>query len=261
MMFDSHAHVASKQFNEDREETVVRARDVGVEGWIEIGADIEGSKKAVELAKQEKNVFASTGVHPDHVNELNEEAWNTLSNLVKEPEVVAIGEIGFDYFRGGNYESQLPAVNQFLEMAIKNTLPVIWHVRSSENIDAHEDLISLLKDLPQNERPGGVSHTFSGTVKQAKTYVELGINIGVSGIVTFKNSGHLVEVVKTIPLDKLLIETDCPYLAPEPYRGKRNEPSYVKYVAEKIAEIKNIDVNEVKEVTLKNTQKLFQLDA
>ena len=258
VMFDSHAHVAFEQFNEDRQEVIKRARDGGVDGWIEVGADILSSKEAVQLAKEEKNVFASVGVHPEHVDELQEEDWGLLNKLMQESEVVAVGEVGFDYFRGGKYSDQLPAVNRFIEMSVEKELPVIWHIRNGVENDAHEDLISLLRDLSDNKRPSGVAHTFSGTVKQAEAYVELGLYIGISGIVTFKNAGQLLDVVKTISIERLLIETDCPYLAPEPYRGQRNEPSYVKYVAEKIALIKDIHISDVKRITSENTQKLFQ---
>ena len=257
VMFDSHAHVGFDQFNEDRREVIERALKAGVRGWIEVGADLKSSKEAITLAEANDNVFASVGVHPDHVAELTEDSWEMLGSLVKEPRVVAVGEVGFDYFRDGKYAEQLPAVNRFAAMAVDNELPVIWHVRSGENRDAHEDLIGLLSNLPDNERLGGVAHTFSGTVKQAKIYVELGLYIGISGIVTFKNAGQLADAVKAVPIEKLLIETDCPFLAPTPYRGQRNEPAYVKYVAEKIAEIKGVDISEVERVTLENTHKLF----
>jgi len=256
-MFDSHAHVAFKQFDGDRGQVVERSRAAGVAGWIEIGSNVGSSKRAIALAKEIEGVQAAVGVHPDDVSGLDEAGWQELEELTQDEKVVAIGEIGFDYYRGGSYEEQLGTIERFVALAGKYDKPIVWHVRSSEERDAHEDLLAYLQGLDEGRRPKGVSHTFSGTVEQAKQYVDLGLYIGISGIVTFKNAGELVEVVKAIPLDRLLVETDCPYLAPEPHRGQRNEPAYVKYMAEKVAELKGVDVSEVERVTDRNVEELF----
>lgn len=258
-MIDSHAHLASKQFNEDREQTIVRAEQAGVTGWIEIGTSITGSENALNLAKSQSNVYSSVGIHPDEINKLKPKEWDVIDSLIQERKVVAIGEIGFDYYRGGTYEKQLPIVNKFIHKAQTNKLPIIWHLRSNDQRDANEDLLTLLKQLPKNQRPKGVAHTFSGTTDQAGQYLKLGMYIGISGIVTFKNAGQLIDVVKATPLKNMLIETDCPYLAPKPHRGQRNEPAYVKLIAQKIAEIKNISIDQVVKVTEKNTEQLFQI--
>jgi len=256
-MFDSHAHVAFEQFDKDRDEVIQRAVKDGLVGWIEIGSSVERSQRAIDLAQATEGVRAAVGVHPDDIGSLDEEGWQVLDKLAQHNEVVAIGEVGFDYYRGGSYEEQVGPVRGFIDLANKYRKPVVWHVRSSEEKDAHDDLIKFLRSLSDDERPKGVSHTFSGTVEQAKAYLELGLHIGISGIVTFKNAGALPDVVKAVPLDKLLIETDCPYLAPEPHRGQRNEPAYVKYVAARVAEIKGISAEGVERQTDGNVKQLF----
>lgn len=261
-MVDSHAHVAFSQFNEDREEVIRRAQEAGVEGWIEVGTDIESSKKAIELARsrsgQLSRIWATVGVHPSEAEGLSKLDWEKLRQLVKEEEVVAVGEVGLDLYRGGSLPKQLEALKRFIKMAKSNDLPVVFHVRSSDRVDAHDEVINLLSSFSDSQRPRGVMHSFSGTWQQAEKYLDLDMYVAFNGVVTFKNAGEgLLEVVRRAPLNRILIETDCPFLAPEPHRGGRNEPAYVRLVAEKVAELKGAAVGEVGRVTGENARRLF----
>jgi TatD DNase family protein len=259
-MIDSHAHVAFKHFDSDRNEVIERAKEAGVRGWIEVGTDIEQSQKAIELARKHENVWATVGVHPTDVEDISVAEWSKLESLAQEDKVVAIGEVGIDLYRGGSLKKQIEFLKRIIKLANNSNLPMIWHVRSSEEVDAHEEVLMLLASYKEGERPKGVMHSYSGTWEQAEKYLELGMYISFTGVVTFKNAGITAEVARRAPLDRILIETDCPFLAPEPYRGKRNELAYVKLVAEKIAELKKISVEEVMKVTLRNTKKLFVID-
>ena len=256
-MFDSHAHVAFNKFDSDREAVIERALVAGVTGWIEIGADMDSTRKAVALAEKYDRAFATVGVHPDDIKELNEDTWKELEVLAKHDKAVAIGEVGFDYFTGGKHAEQEPVLRRFIAMAVSLDKSVVFHMRSGGGRDANEDLLSLLNCLSDRQRSRGVLHTYSGTVAQAEDFLKLGLYFGISGIVTFKNSGELPEVVRLVPLDRILVETDCPFLAPEPFRGKRNELAYVKYVVERVAEIKGLSFSEVEKVTEENARRLF----
>lgn len=273
-MFDSHAHVAFSQFDDDRDNVIQRAWDAGLTGWIEVGTDLEQSKKAIELAEQYDNIWATVGVHPSDIPKIfpltkgeQKGVWKKIEGLIQHPKVRAVGEVGLDYYRGGTKEEQMPVLKQFIAFAQKRDLPVIFHVRDpvkprrgrDHGASANEDMIKLLKSYSDTDRPRGVMHTFSGTREQAQRYIELGMYLGFSGVVTFKNTGELIEVTKEIPSDRILIETDCPFLAPEPHRGERNEPAHVKYVAQKIAELRGVTEGEVRSVTEKNTRELFRL--
>lgn len=259
-MIDSHAHVAFKQFNEDRDEVMARAKEAGVFGWIEVGTDVEQSRKAMELAEKHENAWATVGVHPSDIDELNETVWQELDGMAGQEKVIAIGEVGFDLYRGGDLDKQKTALQKFIELAGKHDLPIVFHMRSSDEVDVNQELIEYLESLPEADRPRGVMHTFSGNMEQAKRYLDLGLYLGFSGVVTFKNVGELTDIVKEVSLDRILIETDCPFLAPDPYRGQRNEPAYVKLVAEKIAGLKNVGVEEVDKVTTENTKQLFGIN-
>lgn len=259
-MIDSHAHVAFDGFDTDRDAVVSRLTPAGVNGWVEIGTDIEQSQKAVDLAQRYAHCWASVGVHPSDIALLNNETWAQLEQLVQQPKVVAIGEIGFDFYRGGSLEEQTKVLTRFAELAYQNKLPMIFHVRDAAGTwNAHEAMIAFLKALPEEKKPKGVIHTFSGTQEHAEEYLKLGFYLSFSGVVTFPNAGAIAEVARTMPLDRLLIETDCPFLTPFPHRGKRNEPSYVVFVAQKIAELRHILLEEVDKVTESNTKKLFRL--
>lgn len=256
-MIDSHAHVTFSHFDSDRDEVVRRAWEAGVQGWIEVGTDIEQSQKAIDFAKKHKNVWATVGVHPTDAENLNEAEWSQLENLLQEDKVVAVGEVGIDLYRGGSLKKQLVSLKKFIALAVDNNLPVVFHVRSSEKVDAHDKVLKLLALYSEDERPKGAMHSYSGTWEQAEKYLELGMYLSFTGVVTFKNAGVTAEVVGRASLDRILIETDCPFLAPEPYRGKRNEPAYVRLVAEKIAKLKGVSVESVQSAIVRNTGQVF----
>lgn len=262
-MFDSHAHVATESFDNDRADVIARARAAGLSGWLEVGTDLPQSRKAIELAEKEPGVGATIGVHPNDILTLEEdkEAWDDIEYLSKNPAVKAIGEVGFDFHRTTEFDfgDQRDWLLRFIDLAYERKLPVVFHVRSSNTIDAHDRLIQLLYSLPKEKRPRGVIHTFSGTTSQAWEYIELGLYISFSGVVTYKNAPEIANAAKMIPLDKILIETDCPYLAPHPYRGKKNEPAYVALVAEKIAQLQGKPMKDVVEQTDANAKQLFNI--
>lgn len=258
-MYDSHAHVTDQAFDTDREQVLARAHAAGVIGWVEIGTDLATSRQAIAVAQQLKSVYATVGVHPNDVHLLTDENWQEIERLLTQDKVVAVGEVGLDYSRTPLVELQKNALLRFIALAQPYHLPIVLHVRSGNDRDAHQDLLDLFTSLQLDERPRGVIHTFSGTREQAQQYLDLGLYLSISGVVTFKNAGAMLDVAKTIPLDRLLIETDCPYLTPEPHRGQRNEPAYVRYVAQKIAAVRGVSVDEIGQITEKNTRELFGL--
>ncbi len=256
-MIDSHAHVLLNQFDDDRDDVISRALVSGVTGWLEVGVDVESSKQVVAFAREHDGVYATVGVHPHDVAGMSEESWSALEELASDDVVKAIGEVGFDLHHGDNFEEQKTALIRFMSLAQKHDLPLVFHMRDGDDSDVHSELIDLLSSYSENERPRGVLHMFSGTVEQARQYIDLGMYISVSGVVTFKNAGVVVDVTRAVSLNRLLVETDCPFLAPEPHRGKRNEPAYVAFVADKVAELKGVSSEEVEKVTEKNTRELF----
>lgn len=248
-MIDSHAHILAEQFDQDRSEVIRRTKDAGVL-WIEVGTTLEDSRKAIEY------LHASVGVHPNDLDHLSEEGWEELARLADHPHVCAIGEVGLDFSREGKLGEQEAALRRFILLAKEKNLPGIFHVRSGNGIDAHQELIRILKEAPIS----GVIHTFSGTRAQAEEYISLGMTISFSGVVTFKNAGELPGIARAIPLDRILVETDCPYLTPDPYRGQRNEMIYVRYVIQKIADIRGVSFEEIERATEENTKRLFGLE-
>ncbi len=258
MIFDSHCHPQFPQYDKDRDEMIKRALNEGV-FMICVGTDLETSKKAIELAGKYEHVklpdgsnvaggiWATVGLHP---NDNLEEKFDsrTYEELLNCDKVVGFGEIGLDYYRTEKIEDQELQKQRFkeqLDLAKKINKPLIIHCRN-----AHEDMLEI---LDSNLR--GVVHSFTGTLNEAKKYLDLGFYLGFNGIITFTDQYD--EIIKYAPLDKILLETDAPYLTPIPFRGKRNEPLYVKYVAEKIAELKGVGYDEATEKTFTNTQKLF----
>ena len=220
-------------------------------GIINCGTDIDTSLFTISLANKYDFVYAAVGYHPEAVN--NDTAFDEeqMLNFIKEDRVVAIGEIGLDYYWDTTFkEKQIEMFERQLQFAAAHSLPVIIHDR-----EAHADTLQLIK----KHKPKGVLHCFSGSVEMAKEVVELGLYIGVGGVVTFKNSKKIVEVIKELPLERILLETDAPYLAPEPFRGKLNRSDYIEFVAKKIAEIKNVDYEQVLLQTTENTKKLFNI--
>lgn len=270
-MIDVHAHVVFRQFDVDRRAVIERARAAGVR-WVEIGTDLAQSRAALLLAEQYPDLVigATVGVHPSDVGPaadpdgLTQYDWQVISNLLQHQQTVAVGEVGFDFYHAWPGFSaaeqqalQHKTLQQFIQLASERKLPMVFHVRSGQGRDAHAALIDLLSGYPAGERPRGVIHTFSGTAEQAEAYLQLGMFLSFSGVVTFKNAGVIAEVARTMPLAKMLIETDCPFLAPEPYRGQRNEPAYVQLVAESIAARRGVPATELASHTVDNAWRFF----
>ena len=252
MYFDSHAHYNDERFDEDRDMLLNRIHQEGVEFIINIGADMPSSRESISLAETYPFIYATVGVHPHDVSTMTMNDIETLEEMARHPKVVGIGEIGLDYYY--NHSSEEEQVKWFkaqLELAKKLDLPVSIHSR-----DASQLTFDIIKDSGIKE---GVIHCFSGSQELAVEYVKRGFYIGMGGSLTFKNARKTVEVVERIPLESILIETDCPYLTPVPHRGKRNDSSYLPFVMQKIAEIKGITEEEVARITLENTKKLFKI--
>ena len=257
MMFaDSHCHLTDAQFDADRDAMLQRARDVGVSRFIVIGAngDFSHNEKAVVLAQRHTDVFAVVGVHPHDAKTITKDMYTRLRALAQQPKVVGIGETGLDfYYDNSPREDQRTHFRAFIRLAQELKLPLSMHVR-----DAYPEAAQTLHEEGDGQVQG-VMHCFTGSIEDAQTLLDLGLFLSLSGIVTFKNAQELRAVAQFAPLDRLLIETDCPLLAPVPYRGKRNEPAYVVQVAKTIAEVKGIALEQVAEATRRNTDELFRL--
>ena len=258
-MIDSHVHIDFKEFDDDREEVMKRFFDAGGEKMINVGCDLNSSIRSYELAKNNENIFASAGIHPHDAGSVNKSSLKKLEELVRHYKVIAVGEIGLDYFRNLlSQEKQIEAFRLQLELADNHNMPLIIHCR-----DAYNDLIDILKSY-QTDGWHGVIHCFGGSQKIAEEFLELGFYIGFTGTITYYkdksklgNKPEIYNVIENIPLDRILVETDCPYLAPVPERGERNEPLLVRYVAEKIAHIRNTSFEEIEKTTSENAKKLF----
>ena len=252
MIFDTHAHYDDKAFDSDREELLNSMHESGVLGIVNASADINSSLSSVKLSEKYPYVFAAVGVHPENLDDLSVDYTETLKKLATEhKKVVAIGEIGLDYhFKSDNKEKQIEVFENQVKLANSLDLPVIVHDR-----EAHKDTFDILK----KHNPKGIVHCFSGSVEMAKEIIKLGMKLGIGGVLTFKNAKTVVEVARQIPLKHLVLETDAPYLAPVPFRGKRCNSSYIKYVAEKIAEIKNISAEEVYKETFENALEVYNI--
>ncbi len=250
-LVDSHAHLDNEAFNEDREQVIERIKEE-MEFVVNIAFDLESSKKSVEFANKYDFIYATIGFHPVDIEGYTDEAEKELENLAKNnKKVLAIGEIGLDYhWMTTPKEQQQEIFRRQLDLATKLDLPIVIHSR-----DAMEDTVKILKEYPDVK---GIFHCYPGSVETAKQLVDR-FYLGIGGVLTFKNAKKLVEVATDIPLDRLILETDCPYMAPTPFRGKRNEPIYVKYVAEKIAQLKNISYEEVAKATVENTKKAYRM--
>ncbi|WP_182187812.1 TatD family hydrolase [Pectinatus frisingensis] len=252
MLIDTHAHLDDNQYDQDRTEVINRAADEGVNLIINMGADMDSSHKAVQLAAQYDAIYAAVGVHPEEADGMTCDDDYVLSELaVDNAKVLAIGEIGLDYhFRTDNKDVQKKVFIKQLDLARQLHLPVSIHAR-----DAHADLMQVLKTEGRGVR--GVIHCYSGSWEMAEELFNMGWYIGADGPLTFKNAAKLPEIIRKMPMEKLLLETDCPYLAPVPQRGKRNEPAFVKYTAQKVAEIRNMQFVQVAEITTINAKNLF----
>ncbi|MEE1079506.1 MAG: TatD family hydrolase [Agathobacter sp.] len=254
MIFESHAHFDDRRFDDDRNQLLADMPEHGIGRILNVGASIESTKRTIELAKQFEHVYAAVGVHPSDISDLNEETFAWLREQTSKEKVLAVGEIGLDYYwdkEPGVQEAQRYWFRRQLELAKEANLPVIIHSR-----DAAEDTVEIMKEA-YRDGISGVIHCYSYSKEIAKEYIKMGYYIGVGGVVTFKNAKKLVETVEEIPLDRILVETDCPYMAPEPHRGKRNSSLYLPHIIEKIAEIKGTTKEIVTQVTYDNAMRLF----
>jgi len=257
LLADTHTHLDFPQFDDDREQVIERALAAGVKAMINVGADLASSRAAVALAEAHPQIHAAVGVHPHDAKTLTDDVLKELEALASYPKVIAIGEIGLDFYRDlSPRDQQRRAFQQQLALASKTGKPVIIHDRQ-----AHKEVMAILRRWVEGgHQPRGVLHCFSGDLAMAQEAIELGFYISIAGPVTFQNARRLRELVHQLPLEKLLIETDCPYLTPDPYRGKRNEPAYVKFVAQEVARIKGLSLEEVARVTSDNARALFALE-
>ena len=253
MLFDTHAHMDSRSFNDDREEVLHSLPSQGVELLMNPGCSLESSKKAVELANEYDYIYAAVGSHPDAADEVNDAVLEEYRMLCKlNPKVKAIGEIGLDYhYEDIPRELQKKAFVAQMELARELNLPVIVHER-----DAHEDGMAIIKQFPEVT---GVFHCYSGSAEMARELVKMGWYIGFTGVLTFKNARRAIEAAQAIPLDRIVLETDCPYMSPEPFRGRRNDPSKLYRMAEKLAEIRGISPEEAHQITLENGKRLYRI--
>jgi TatD DNase family protein len=258
LFVDSHCHIGASNFGEDADAVVERALAEGLTHLIHIGAgsDISACREAIEVVDRHPQVFCTLGVHPHDVGEGFDPGpvIDEIRGLAAHPKVVGIGETGLDYYyEHAPKEAQRRGLRRFLELAIELDQPVVFHVR-----EAYDDFFSIIDEvgLPS---AGGVLHCFTGTLAEAEGGLERGLYVSLSGIVTFKNAGDLHEVARRVPSDRLLVETDCPYLAPVPKRGRRNEPAFVAYTAAKVAELRGSDEAELRASTGENAARLFRL--
>ena len=253
MLFDTHAHLDDRAFDEDRAELLKALPQQGLALVMNPGCSLESSRNVVKIAAENDYIYAAVGSHPDAADEVNEaviEEYRTLCKL--NPKVKAIGEIGLDYhYEDIPREIQLKAFRLQMELARELDLPVIVHER-----EAHEDGMAVVREFPEVR---GVFHCYSGSAEMARQLVNLGWYIGFTGVLTFKNARKAVEVASSIPLERIVLETDCPYMAPEPFRGKRNDPGKLYRMAEKLAEIRGLSVEEIHAITTENGKTLYRI--
>ncbi len=256
MLIDSHAHIQGKEYAGEVEAVISRAREAGVETIVSVGGagDMSSNTEAVALAARFDNIYATVGMHPHDAKDVGADELQALQELAASPKVVAIGETGLDYYYNHSpHEVQRRVFSQFIHMARDTGLPIVVHER-----DAAPEAVDLLR----NEGAGGlrgVIHCFTGNYEAARAYLDLGFYLSFTGIITFKNAEPLREVVRQVPLERMFVETDSPFLTPVPHRGKRNEPAYVRFVAETVAKIKGLELEEVARVTTNNVKDLFRI--
>lgn len=252
MIIDSHAHLDDARFNKDRDKLIKELEENGIELAINIGSDLKTSIASTALADKHENIYAAVGIHPHSAKEVDESTIEILRSFAARDKVVAIGEIGLDFhYDNSPRDIQKKWFKEQIKLAKEVNLPIVVHSRESD-----QEVLDIIKEA-QDGTLRGVLHCFSGSVELAKEYIKLGFYISLAGPVTFKNARVPKEVAKAVPLDKLLVETDSPYLTPEPYRGKRNEPIYTKYVAGTIADLRGISYEELAKATNRNTRDLF----
>ncbi len=253
-LFDSHCHVDDRRLENDIDEVLARMAEHGVNRYAVIGSDMESSRHAIDFAQSHEGGYAVVGIHPHEAKTFVEEDLATLTEWVKLPKVQAIGEIGLDYYYDlSPRDVQLDVCEKQMQLAYRLNVPVAYHVR-----DAHQDMLDLMK-RQKGQLSGGIIHCFSGSWEIAREYLKLGYYISFAGPVTFKKAPKLQEAAMNVPLDRLLIETDSPYLAPEPVRGRRNEPANVRYICEKIAELRGMEAAELAEITARNAMNVYRI--
>ena len=253
MLFDTHAHLNDPAFDPDREELMAGLRDKGIGYVMNAGCSLSSSKDIIQMAENYPWLYASVGSHPDSADEVNEDVIEEYRQLCRHEKVKAIGEIGLDYYYEDiPREIQKNAFRMQMALAQEVDLPVIIHER-----EAHDDGMRIVKEFPKVK---GVFHCYSGSAEMARQLVNMGWYIGFTGVLTFKNARKAVETAASIPLERIVLETDCPFMAPEPFRGKRNDPGYLPKMAEKLAEIRNISVEEAIAVTTENAKRLYRID-
>lgn len=254
MLIDTHCHLDFKDFDTDRDDVIKRAAAEGVKYIINVGSSMEGSKKASELACNYDCIFASLGVHPHGAVTVNEDVISKIRDMARGKKIVAIGEVGLDYYRNDSpQDAQRSVFRKFIRLSADLNLPLIIH-----NREADDDTIAILRE-ETGGRARGVMHCFSGGESFLKRCLDIGLHISFTCNVTFKNAGKLRAVVKNAPIDRIFLETDAPFLAPQAFRGQRNEPSYVKYLAREIAGVKGMAEGEVADITSKNAADFFGL--
>ena len=253
-LFDSHCHMIDHKFDTDRDDAIARMLEKGVTRYAEIGTDMESSRQVADFAACHKGCYAVVGIHPHEAKTMKDGDLDLLAAWLKEEKVVALGEIGLDYYYDFSpREVQIDVCEKQMELAWQLNVPVAYHVR-----DAHQDMLDLMK-RHKGKLSGGIIHCFSGSWEIAKEYLKMGFYISFAGPVTFKKAPKLQEAAMNVPLDRLLIETDSPYLSPEPMRGRRNEPTHVRFVAEKIAALRGIPVEELAAATTKNAMDVYRI--
>ena len=252
MLFDTHAHLNDPAFDPDREELMAGLADKGIGYVMNAGCSLSSSKDIIQMAENYPWLYASVGSHPDSADEVNEDVIEEYRQLCRHEKVKAIGEIGLDYYYEDiPREIQKNAFRMQMALAQEVDLPVIIHER-----EAHDDGMRIVKEFPKVK---GVFHCYSGSAEMARQLVNMGWYIGFTGVLTFKNARKAVETAASIPLDRIVLETDCPFMAPEPFRGKRNDPGYLPKMAEKLAEIRNISVEEAIAATTENAKRLYRI--
>jgi TatD DNase family protein len=254
MLIDSHAHLEMPEFKRDLRTVIQRAKESGVEYIFTVGTEKQDWKRALEIAHSHPSIYAILGVHPHNAKEIDDQTYPMLKELCQDGKVKAYGEIGLDFFRNlSPRDLQIRRFREQIELAKELRLPIVVHDR-----EAHQETMEILKS-EKAEECGGIIHCFSGDDEMAKVCIDMGFYISIPGSITFKKAESFREIVKKISLEFLLVETDAPFLTPEPFRGKRNEPSYVRYTAQKVAEIKNVSFEKVAEVTTENALRVYRL--
>ena len=254
LLFDTHCHIDEERFDVDRDQVLVRMRENGVAGCVCVGSDMETSRRSVAFAEKTPGVYAAVGIHPHEAKYFRPEDMADLKKWFSNPKVVALGEIGLDYYYDHSpRDVQKEACNAQLQLAYAQNMPAIFHVR-----DAHGDMLDIMR-AQGGRLPRGILHCYSGSWESAREYLKMGFYLSIAGPVTFKKAPAQWEVAQKVPLDRLLIETDSPYLAPEPMRGRRNEPSFVRHVADRIAALRNITVEELAAATTQNAKDIYRI--